>query len=77
MEKAMAWTEITREHYRRENGVYASNTTDAEWGLIEPLMPGWGEDWDKLTFELHEKRGMLRSASPNAVQRTLSLSAAR
>jgi putative transposase len=40
MEKAMAWTEITREHYRREGGVYASDTTDAEWGLIEPLMPG-------------------------------------
>jgi putative transposase len=36
----MSWTEITRRHYRRDGLRYASDTTDAEWKLIEPLMPG-------------------------------------
>lgn len=35
----MTWTEITRAHYRREGLRYASDLTDAEWELIEPLMP--------------------------------------
>ena len=35
----MAWTEITRPHYVREGLRYASDLTDAEWRLIEPLMP--------------------------------------
>jgi len=35
----MCWTEITREQYRRDGLRYASDTTDAEWGLIEPLIP--------------------------------------
>lgn len=35
----MCWTEITREQYRRDGLRYASDVTDAEWELIEPLMP--------------------------------------
>jgi transposase len=35
----MAWTEITRPHYVREGLRYASDLTDAEWKVIEPLMP--------------------------------------
>jgi putative transposase len=35
----MCWTEITREQYRRDGLRYASDMTDAEWQLIEPLMP--------------------------------------
>jgi transposase len=35
----MAWTEITRRHYRRDNLRYASDLTDAEWALLEPFMP--------------------------------------
>ena len=35
----MPWTEITRLHYRREGLRYASDATDTEWSLIEPLMP--------------------------------------
>src|SRR3569833_1518953 len=35
----MAWTEITRPKYRRDGLRYASNTTDEEWALIEPLLP--------------------------------------
>jgi putative transposase len=36
----MAWTEITRRQYRREGLRYASDTTDLEWGLMLPFMPG-------------------------------------
>ncbi len=35
----MAWTEITRRHYRRDDLRYASDLRDAEWGVIEPFMP--------------------------------------
>jgi Putative transposase of IS4/5 family (DUF4096) len=35
----MPWTEITRLHYRREGLRYASDTTDTEWSMIEPLVP--------------------------------------
>jgi len=35
----MPWTETTRPQYRREGLRYASDTTDAEWALIEPFMP--------------------------------------
>jgi transposase len=39
MEITMAWTEITRPQYLREGLRYASDLTDAEWGLIKPFMP--------------------------------------
>jgi transposase len=35
----MAWTEITRPKYRRDGLRYASDTTHAEWALIEPHLP--------------------------------------
>ncbi len=35
----MPWTEITRPQYQRVNQRYASDTTDAEWVLLEPFMP--------------------------------------
>ena len=35
----MSWTEITRLQYRRDQLRFASNTTEAEWALLEPLMP--------------------------------------
>jgi putative transposase len=35
----MVWTEITRLQYRREGLDFASDTTDAEWALLAPLMP--------------------------------------
>jgi putative transposase len=35
----MAWTEITRRHYRREGLRYGSDTTDAEWFVMESLLP--------------------------------------
>jgi transposase len=35
----MAWTEITRPKYRRDGLRYASDMTDEEWALIEPLLP--------------------------------------
>lgn len=35
----MPWTETTRPHYDRRCPRYASDLTDAEWALVEPLMP--------------------------------------
>ena len=35
----MAWTEITREKYRRAGLRYARDTTDDEWALLAPFMP--------------------------------------
>jgi putative transposase len=35
----MPWTEIIRRHYARRSLRYASDLTDAEWSVIEPLMP--------------------------------------
>ena len=33
------WTKITREQYRRKGLRYSSDMTDAEWAVIEPLLP--------------------------------------
>jgi hypothetical protein len=33
----MAWTEITRRHFRRVGLRYESDTTDAEWFVMEPF----------------------------------------
>src|SRR5258707_8101920 len=35
----MPWTKITRPNYVRASLRYASDLTDAEWKLIEPLLP--------------------------------------
>jgi len=35
----MPWTETTRLQYRRDGLRFASDATDAEWALLEPLMP--------------------------------------
>lgn len=35
----MAWTEITRQQYRRDGLRYASGTTDREWAVLEPWLP--------------------------------------
>jgi len=35
----MSWTEITRRQYRRDGLRFASDLTDTEWMLLEPLMP--------------------------------------
>jgi transposase len=35
----MAWTEITARHFRREGLRYESDTTDAEWFVMEPFLP--------------------------------------
>jgi transposase len=51
----MPWTEITRAQYRRDGLRYASDTTDAEWALIEPELPPAG------------KRGRPRSTALRAV----------
>ncbi|MEO1406020.1 MAG: IS5 family transposase [Pseudomonadota bacterium] len=35
----MAWTAATRQDYARPHCGYASDVTEQEWGLIEPLLP--------------------------------------
>ncbi|MGN6450830.1 MAG: IS5 family transposase [Brucella intermedia] len=35
----MPWTEIARRQYERRNSRYASDLTDGEWSIIEPMMP--------------------------------------
>jgi len=35
----MPWTETTRAQYRRDGLRYASDTTDAEWAILGPLLP--------------------------------------
>ena len=35
----MPWTETTRAQYQRSGLRYASDTTDAEWAIIGPLLP--------------------------------------
>ncbi|MBC7479820.1 MAG: IS5 family transposase [Pseudorhodobacter sp.] len=35
----MAWTELTRPHYVRSGGRYASDMTHKEWALIAPFLP--------------------------------------
>ncbi|NGO55964.1 transposase, partial [Allomesorhizobium camelthorni] len=35
----MPWTETTRRQYERRCPRYASDLTDEEWALIEPMMP--------------------------------------
>ena len=35
----MPWTETARPHYEPRCRRYASDLTDAEWALVEPLMP--------------------------------------
>ena len=35
----MPWTEITRAEHDRGRLRYASDTTDAEWSLISPMLP--------------------------------------
>jgi len=39
MEITMAWTVTARRHYVRRNSRYVTDLTDAEWSVIEPLMP--------------------------------------
>ena len=38
----MAWTATARPQYGRRNARYASDLTDAEWTVIEPMMPAPG-----------------------------------
>jgi transposase len=50
----MAWTDITRAHYDRKGGRYASDCTDAEWALIEPFMPARKNNGRPRTTKLRD-----------------------
>ena len=48
------WTETTRQQYRREGRRYASDVTDAEWALIDAVLPAAKKLGRPRTTELRE-----------------------
>jgi transposase len=50
----MAWTEITRAKYRRDELRYASDTTDAEWSVIAAHLPAPSTRGRPRTTDLRE-----------------------
>ena len=36
----MAWTELTRAQHNRKTERYPSDLTEAEWAVVQPLLPG-------------------------------------
>src|SRR5918993_1242383 len=50
----MAWTEITRAKYRRDELRYASDTTDAEWAVIAAHLPAPSTRGRPRTTDLRE-----------------------
>jgi transposase len=50
----MVWTDITRPQYERKFGRYASDSTDVEWALIEPFMPGRKSNGRPRSTELRD-----------------------
>ena len=50
----MPWTEITRPHYVRRGGRYASDSTDAEWALVAGYLPSPKRTGRPRTTELRD-----------------------
>ena len=50
----MAWTELTRAHYERSGGRYASDASDGEWALIAALLPARRRIGRPLTVDLRD-----------------------
>jgi transposase len=48
------WTAFARSHYERLNERYASDVTDDEYGLIEPLSPSARHGGRRRTTDLRE-----------------------
>lgn len=48
----MAWTEFTREEHTRKTKRYPSDLTDAEWRIVQPLLPGRNRLGRPRTVEL-------------------------
>ena len=48
------WTAFARTHYERLNTRYASDVTDDEFGLIEPLLPPAKRGGRRRTADLRE-----------------------
>ena len=38
----MPWSRTTRKHYKRDRRRYESDVTDAEWAIVEPMLPKQG-----------------------------------
>ena len=50
----MAWTDITRRQYEPPKGRYASDLSDVEWALIEPMLPAARRLGRPRTVDLRE-----------------------
>ena len=50
----MSWTETTQRQYRRDKLRYASDTTDEEWAIIAPHLPGECRRGRPRTTDLRE-----------------------
>ena len=48
------WTQANRARYDRGNLRYPSDLTDAEWAIVEPLIPPGKRGGDKRTVNLRE-----------------------
>ncbi len=48
------WTSETRAHYNRDSLRYASDLTDLEWAVIEPMIPPARRGGNKRTVHIRE-----------------------
>ena len=68
----MPWTETTRPQYERRCPRYASDLTDEEWALLEPMMPGSNRIGRPRKTELREiVNALLYMASSGGAWRLL------
>ena len=56
----MAWNETTREQYRRSSERFETDVTDAEWAVIEPLLPPPSRLGRKRSTDLREVFNAIR-----------------
>lgn len=50
----MSWTDTTREQYEPLKGRYASDLSDAQWALVEPLVPPPGRHGRPRSVDMRE-----------------------
>ena len=59
------WTAFARTHYERLNARYASDVTDDEYGLIEPLLPPARRGGRRRTTDLREVLNAILVSHPD------------
>ena len=64
----MPWTKITRPHYVRRGGRYASDSTDAEWELVAGFLPPPKRTGRPRTTELRDVLDAILSMAASGCQ---------